>query len=190
MIPRLIVVPLMDAAEAARWVTPEESAAAVAYGSGQRCRESLTWRAVVRRELGRNIQIGYNEVGAPRIANSDVYLSVAHCRDWVAVCFSDAPCAVDIESESRDFSRVVPRYMTPAEQCLSTDPLWPAVVWCAKEALYKLSGRTGLGMLDDLRVVGGDFQAGFLLGRIQNEDGEPIRLSVRREGGCILVYVL
>lgn len=171
MTKRLFIEPPMTEAEAAARVTPGERAAAQEFLRERRRREFLTWRAVVRRELGDEVHIG-----------------VSHCPGRVAVCISDAPCAVDVEPESRDFSRAAPRYMSPAERALSDDPLLPAAVWCAKETLYKYAGRPGLDMLYDLHVEAVDFEAGVVVGRIA--DGEPLRLSLKRAGGFIVVYIL
>ena len=74
---------------------------------------------------------------------------------------SEGPCAVDIESETRNFGRVIARYMTPCERRLSESALWPAVAWCAKEALYKYAGRRELDLLRDLRLLEADLGEGF-----------------------------
>lgn len=184
----LFIEPPMTEAEAAAWTTPGERIAAQEFLRERRRREFLTWRAVVRRELGGDVRIAYNEAGAPVVRGREVHIGVSHCRDRVAVCISDAPCAVDIESESRDFSRAAPRYMSPVEQRLSDDPLLPAAVWCAKETLYKYAGRPGLDMLCDLHVEAVDFGAGVVVGRIGDE--EPVRLSLKRADGFIAVYIL
>ena len=188
MIPRLLVEPPMGADEAARWTTPEERAEAAAFGSERRRAEFLGWRAIVRRELGMQVRIGYDAAGAPVLTGSDCCISVAHCADRIAVCISPKRCAVDIEPASRDFSRAESRYTTPSERALSDDPLLPGIVWCAKEALYKYSGRRELDFRKDLRIGSADLAAGRLTGRIGN--GEPVELSVRREDGFILVCIL
>lgn len=184
----LFIEPPMAEADAARWVTAEEFAAAQGFLREHRRREYLTWRAIVRRALGPNVQIGYNGHGAPVVGDGRACIGVSHCAGRVAVCVSDAPCAVDIEPESRDFSRALPRYMSPQEQALSSDPLLPAVVWCAKEALYKYAGRPGLDLLDDLHVDAVDFEAGTVAGHIGGE--EPVGLSLRRSDGFIIVYIM
>jgi len=184
----LFIEPPMTEAEAAARVTPGERAAAQEFLRERRRREFLTWRAVVRRELGDDVSIAYDEAGAPVIRGREGHIGVSHCPGRVAVCISDAPCAVDIEPESRDFSRAAPRYMSPAERALSDDPLLPAAVWCAKETLYKYAGRPGLDMLYDLHVETVDFEAGVVVGRIA--DGEPLRLSLKRADGFIVVYIL
>ena len=115
----------MDEAGVAGWVTSDELAEAGRFVREGRRREYLTWRAVVRRELGADVRIAYDAAGAPVVDRDGVYVGVSHCRGRVAVCLSDVPCAVDIEPETRDFSRAAPRYMSPSEQALSGDPLLP-----------------------------------------------------------------
>ena len=188
MIRKLLVEPPMTAGEAARWTTPEERTEAAAFGSERRRAEFLGWRAIVRRELGADVRIGYDAVGAPVLTGSDCPNSVAHCIGRIALCISPERCAVDIEPASRNFSRAESRYMTPSERALSDDPLWPGIVWCAKETLYKYAGRRELDFQKDLRIERVDLAAGRLTGRIEN--GEPVELSVRREHGFIIVYIL
>ena len=174
----------MDEAGVAGWVTSDELAEAGRFVREGRRREYLTWRAVVRRELGADVRIAYDAAGAP-VVDRD---GVSHCRGRVAVCLSDVPCAVDIEPEARDFSRAAPRYMSPSELALSGDPLLPAAVWCAKETLYKYARRPGLDLLHDLRVEAVDFAAGTVVGRIGG--GEAIRLTLHRADGFITVYTV
>ena len=184
----LFIEPPMPEAEAAGWVTPGEMAAAQGFLRERRRREYLTWHAIVRRELGPDVGIAYDAAGAPVVDRDGVHIGVSHCRGRVAVCISDTPCAVDIEPVSRNFSRAAPRYMSVAEQALSDDPLLPAVVWCAKETLYKYAGCPGLDMLRDLHVDAVDFAAGAVAGRIGN--GEAVRLSLRMADGLVVVYIL
>lgn len=105
----------MDEAGVAGWVTSDELSEAGRFVREGRRREYLTWRAVVRRELGADVRIAYDAAGAPVVDRDGVYVGVSHCRGRVAVCLSDVPCAVDIEPETRDFSRAALRYMSPSE---------------------------------------------------------------------------
>lgn len=183
----LLLEPPMADAVSSRWTTAEERAAAAAFASERRRSEYLTWRAVVRRELGA-VGIGYNAVGAPVLCGSDAHVGVSHCPGRIAVCISDAPCAVDIEPETRDFGRAASRFLAPEERALADDPLLPAVVWCAKETLYKLTGRTELDLLRDIRVTAVDFAAGTVDGCVCG--GAPVRLSLLRRDGFVVVYRL
>ena len=91
---RLLIEPPMTLAVAIAWTTLEERQHAGTFGSEHRRREFLTWRAIVRRELGRDIRIAYDEVGAPILPDGEACVSVAHCADRVAVCLSPNRCAV------------------------------------------------------------------------------------------------
>lgn len=174
--------------EAAAWATAEERAAAAAFGSERRRREYLTWRALVRRELGRDVRIAYDAVGAPVLENRPEYLSVSHCDGRVAVCLSLRRCAVDIEPVTRNFGRVLSRYMTPEEQALADDPLLPAAVWCAKETLYKYAGRRELDLLRDLRITEADLAAGCLASRIAG--GAPVAMRLLCRDGYLATFIL
>ena len=85
----LFIEPPMTEAEAAARVTPGERAAAQEFLRERRRREFLTWRAVVRRELGDDVPIAYDEAGAPVVPGREVHIGVSHCPGRVAVCISD-----------------------------------------------------------------------------------------------------
>lgn len=184
---RLVVEPPMEECEAARWATAAELAAAGRMPPRRR-REYLAWRAMVRREVGVDARIAYDAAGAPLVENYPVYISVAHCRDRVAVLISDARCAVDIEPVDRSVTGVTERFLTAAERALSDDPLFPLIAWCGKETLYKYAGRKRLDLLRDLSIERADPTGGKLTGRIRN--GEPVELTVRFDAGYAVVLIL
>lgn len=184
---RLLVEPPMDACAAARWATADELAATSGFTPARR-REYLAWRAVVRREVAADAVIAYDACGAPAVVNYPVHIAVAHCRSRVAVCLSDAPCAVDIEPADRDVSGVAARFLTARERALSDDPRFALAAWCAKEALYKYASRKGLDLLRDLHLEHADLTAGKITGRIANS--EAVELSVRYDDGFVAVYIL
>ncbi|MEG1884977.1 MAG: 4'-phosphopantetheinyl transferase superfamily protein [Alistipes sp.] len=184
---KLIIEPIYSLCEVQNLVPERDWLLSQAFGSEQRRREFLSWRAVVYRELGA-VELAYNAVGAPVVEHSNVYIGVSHCRGRVAVCISDKPCAVDIEQTKRNFRRVASRYISEQEQTLSDDPLLPAVVWCAKECLYKYAGLAGLDFLRDIRVTQLDLKSGTITGCIKN--GEAVSLFLRVIDEYVVVYVL
>lgn len=176
----------MNEEEASLFVTAEDKAVAATFAPGRR-REYLAWRAMTYRELG-PVKIGYAPSGAPVIEDrNDICLGVSHGAGRVALCISEAPCAVDIERCDRDFTSLTERFLTPDECLLGKgDPYFPAVAWCAKEVLYKMAGRRELSLTADLHLTAvGD---GWIAGSIKN--GEPFRLSVRRLRDAFLVWYL
>ncbi len=205
---RLIVEPPLAFEEAAEWATDDELTTARGFAPA-RGREYLAWRAIVRREIGRDAVISYNSAGAPILTNYPLHLSVSHCRARVADCgepadgsgrvavvLSDVPCAVDIECVARDFQRAVPRYLSPVEQQLSAHPHFPAIAWCAKETLFKYAASTtgqSLDLLRDLHIERVQFPdsdstpCGTLIARMLN--GEPVVLHFYEKEGFAVVFL-
>lgn len=162
-------------------ITAEDVASASRFQNERRRNEHLAWRRVVRRELGRKISIGYNEVGAPVVDIPDTYISVAHGAGCVAVAISDRRVGVDIERTDRDFGSVSSRYMTLAEQQLSADERWAAVVWTAKEALYKLYGRRGVELREELQIESYNADTHQLKARMIGEACATVDIEFRGE---------
>lgn len=192
--PRLYIEPPQTEEETSAWTTADEASQAAAFRNERRRREFLTWRAIVRRELGRDTRIAYDELGAPSLPDGEAYVAVSHCSGRVAVCLSPNRCAVDIERADRDFSRAAERFLTPDEAALSSDPRWPGLVWCAKETLYKYARRRNLDLLRDLRIVSVRPSSDpspctwTIGGQIGNE--APLRLSACYDGDFLVVYIL
>ena len=131
-------------------ITAADVASASRFQNERRRTEHLAWRRVVRRELGRDVVIDYNEVGAPVVNLEATHLSVAHGAGRVAVAIANKRVGIDIESLERNFESISSRYMSAEEQALSTHKEWGAMVWTAKEALYKLYGERGLDLKCDI----------------------------------------
>ena len=134
-----------------RLVPERDLRLAAALKPASRREEFLMWRSIVYRRLP-DAEIAYNAVGAPVVCNYPLHIGVSHCPGYVAVCFSDRPCAVDIEPLARDFGRAAVRFASAEERQLSDSPLLLPALWCAKETLYKYSGRRNLDLLRDLRI--------------------------------------
>ncbi len=170
-----------------RFATGEELRRAERFAPARRS-EYLGWRALLRRELGA-VEVEYTAAGAPRVAGCpEIFLGVSHGAGRVALCLSDAPCAVDVERLDRPYARIAERYLTPGERALCGDePLRLAAAWCAKETLWKLHGAGGLDLLRDLRVTALSDDAVY--GRIRGGAG-LLRLALRRLEDAVVVWYL
>ena len=149
-------------------ITASDVASASRFQNDKRRREHLAWRRVVRNELGRDVVIDYNEVGAPVVDTPNTYISVAHGGDSVAVAIADEPVGVDIEALDRNYERIMSRYMSPAEEALSKMEEWPAVVWTAKEAIYKLYGKREVDLTQDIRIQTFDPELMLLIAEVRD----------------------
>lgn len=183
-------------AESAAAADAEDLASVSGFASASRRAERLAWRKLLREVLAEHfgcafpegLRIEYSASGAPRLKDfPDIEISVSHCRDMAAVAVSrigatvesrcdGGACGVDIERADRNFDRAAPRYLSPAERALSSDPRLPAAVWCAKECLFKMQGREGLDLLRDIVVTGIDFTAGTVAGHIVGHREAAMRM--------------
>lgn len=182
----LLIRPLMTEEEAVRWATPEELACVATFGTEQRRREFLSWRAVVREALGNDVMIAYNELGAPVLCGRAEHLSVSHAGDCVVVALADRPIGVDIERMDRNFERVKGKYLTANELAISCDSRFLAVAWCAKEAVYK---RYGIRELTFEEVQLTNFTGDRIMACVRG--GDPMELIVQYlDTEFVLVYCL
>lgn len=133
-------------------LTAQDIASASRFQNERRRNEHLAWRRIVRRELGREVVIDYNDTGAPCVDTPNIYISIAHCPERVAVAIAEERIGVDIESRERNFLAAASRFMSKEERALCHDDDWAAMVWCTKEACYKYHGKRGIDLLDDIRI--------------------------------------
>ena len=178
---RLFIEPIATEEALREGATAEDRAIVEAFSSAHRRREVLAWRSIVRRELGSDCAIGYDEWGAPVVGNSDTHIGVSHCRDLVAVVISDSPCAVDVEERSRNFEGVSARYMTEQERAFASEEDWAAKVWCAKEALYKYYRRGNLDLKSEISIVGYSPTSQLIEAQLPNGLHKEVKVEVRGE---------
>ena len=156
------------------------------FGSASRRCEALAWRAIVRRELGVETTIGYDDYGAPIVDIPNIYISVSHSRDVVAVMFASQPCAVDVENSRRDFRRVASKYLTTEEQVLAERYDLFGAMWCAKEAMYKYHRRGGIDFLRDTIIKAYRPEDDTLVTLLM---GEMLEVRLHRDGDLIIAEI-
>jgi len=132
-------------------LTNEEKRQYKKFRALSRRQEWLLVRFLLYVRLHIEERIGYDSHGRPLLANSEQYLSISHSKEYVAVCLSERPCGVDIDSFDRRYSSLRHRFLSEQEfSFFSTDQRWLALAWCAKEAMYKLLQRQGVIFARDM----------------------------------------
>lgn len=116
-------------------------------------RRRLEWLAArtLIREFGYNNLVRYHPSRRPFLAYSKAHLSITHSYPLVAVIVSpNRYVGIDVESYSRPFSHVAHKYLSVRENRWVdlSDNKRLALIWSAKEALYKLPGMEGLSGAD------------------------------------------
>jgi phosphopantetheinyl transferase len=143
---------------------------------------------LTRERLGRDVAISYDADGAPVVDRG--YISVSHTCGWVVVVWSPEPCAVDVESATRNISQVtLRRFISSEESTLadSSDPRFSVAVWCAKEAAYKFAHIAGLDFLRDIRITSSDLSADKM--EVSIGGNTPIEVELIRGNGLILAVI-
>ena len=159
-------------------ITASDVASASRFQNDKRRREHLAWRRVVRNELGRGVVIDYNEVGAPIVDIPNTHISVAHGGERVAVAIADERVGVDIENLDRNYERVKSRFMSPTEEALSDMEEWPAMVWTAKEAIYKLYGKREVDLTEDIHITALNTETMTLSAEVRDTKGIVIEVRI------------
>lgn len=155
----IVVAPVDPTSEHSTLLTDKERALLATMHSPARRAQWATWRTILRRELGADVEVDYTSGGAPVLSHAVgrlSHLSVSHSTEMVAVMFASEPCGVDIESLGRNFSKVATRYIASGERTQWAEAMgshFEAIMWSAKEALYKYGGREGVDFTHDMIVV-------------------------------------
>jgi len=154
-------------------------------GAASRRLQRLAARAALRVALP-DAKVSYSDIGAPYITQSCI--SISHCEGYAAVLLSEAPCGVDIENTGRNFDRVAERFVSEQEKSLSAkdSAIFLPLIWCAKEALYKFSGRKELDLKRDIEIVSVDIDEGKITGRLP--DNPCAGLAFLRYRDIIIVH--
>ncbi len=115
--------------------------------NNKRTIEKMAALYVVRNVLkDESIEIFYKENGKPYL-NTNKFISISHSHEWLAVLFSDAKeCGIDLEKVRPKILNIKEKYLSDTElEELKNAPIEKyTLYWCAKEALYKACGISGL----------------------------------------------
>lgn len=153
-----------------------------------------TARTMLRKELGERAELRYTSSGALVLASpvGEIgYLSVSHCEEWVAVMLCGVRCGVDIESLDRGFSKISSRYISHEEReqfGAKVGEHFEALVWSAKEALYKYGGNAGLDFINDMVVTDIDTTEQTLSAELYGLAAPKVHYQL--QDGHILCHVL
>jgi 4'-phosphopantetheinyl transferase EntD len=119
--------------------------------------EFLATRCLIKDILGIEPKIDYLETGRPVLRNSNYSLSISHTQCYVAIALSEnQQVGIDIEYPSERVARVYERFISteecsfiPAENKIE----YFTLIWCLKEAMYKLFDEKSVIFNRDLKCM-------------------------------------
>lgn len=114
----------------------------------KRQKEYLATRLLLQNILGQKTEVIYLESRRPLVKNSKLNISISHSSDYVTVFISNELCGIDVENVHRNIDRVTKRFLHREEldwiENSNQSQLLKIIYWCAKEAIFKCSCKTGV----------------------------------------------
>ena len=106
--------------------------------------ELFSTHKLIEKLLHTKVSYTYNERGKPLLKGRNEEISISHSRNYSAVIVCEnKKTGIDIEEFNPRIFKISGRFLSPAEHDLiekQDDKMtWLYIIWCAKEALYKLS---------------------------------------------------
>lgn len=106
-----------------------------------RQKERLASRLLIESLCNGFQPVDYKENGEPYFTQCDLYLSISHTKNYVAVAVAPFRIGIDIEYTSNRVLRITEKFLNADEQqqlLQSHEPASLALLyWCCKEAFYK-----------------------------------------------------
>lgn len=101
--------------------------------------------------------VEYNQLGQPFVREINQVISISHTLGYAAVCISSEESAgVDIEYPSERISRLSSRFVNTNEVSFISEvdkSIFHALIWCAKETIYKIAGLPGTNFKRDIEIL-------------------------------------
>lgn len=136
-------------------------------------------------------EISYSQSGQPRIPNSEFNISISHSKNMVTVLLSrDKQAGIDVEYISDRIFNIIPKFLSEEEikQLNITDRLQLITCWCAKEAIYKLTGKQGLSFIHNIRICLDENMHEFETQLITGRSTERLLLKRLLINNYVIVY--
>ena len=131
------------------------------YNNPKRQREQLISHILIKHLLGEAKAIKHHTNGMPYIDGcTDLFASISHSRKSIAVAISAAPIGIDLEEIDRKQYSLLKKYASQTEQNwvennqdATEKQLISAIIWSAKEAIYKLANTEGLLFESEIEIT-------------------------------------
>lgn len=159
----------------------------------------LQWcvtRHLVNELTGTAVTITKDEFGKPYLPNRQYNISLSHTSDYAAAIVSkDYETGIDIETVHPRVERIAHKFLRDDELAAILPQERTAklmLLWCAKEALYKLHGRKQLDFTTQLLVEPFTMQRNGQFNALIASDGNQQKVTVNYDffDGQVMAYVL
>ncbi len=131
------------------------------YNNPKRQREQLISHLLIKHLLGEAKAIKHHANGMPYIEDcTELFISISHSRKSIAVAISNTPIGIDLEEIERKQYSLLKKYTSQTEQNWveskqnnNEKQFISAIIWSAKEAIYKLANTEGLLFESEIEIT-------------------------------------
>ena len=129
-----------------------------------------------------------DEFGKPHVKFHDAEISISHANGFGAAALNvNGAVGIDIEHPRSQIQRIAHKFLNDQERSWTDNEVGKlTMVWSAKEALYKLHGRTQLIFAEQMNVQVPD-KNGHGIGQITETSENSYSLIFSREEEMIVV---
>lgn len=134
-----------------------------------------------------------DEYNKPHLVTDVATISLSHATPYVvAILNTKSPCGIDVEKIRKKLNPLAPKFLNENELSVANGDLTKlAVLWGAKEALYKLHGRKSLIFKENLAIEDFMFSEKFgaFTGLLDiDDDHEKYSMKAGKFDNYVLVY--
>ena len=124
---------------------------------------------ICNKQLLENVELSFDENGAPIFLNSSLNISLTHSYPFVAAIVSKKnQVGIDIEKKGRNIQKIAPRFLNSREfEKWNTNDHQLTLAWSIKESIYKASKIKGLSFQNEINL--------------SEENGNPFRARVKEQ---------
>ena len=136
-----------------------------------------------------------DEYNKPHLTADNATISISHAEPYVvAILNTKEFCGIDVEKLRDKLKPLSKKFLNEEELEMANNDLTNlAILWGAKEALYKLHGKKSLIFKENLKIEGLDISRGdrSFIGKINiDEEHEVYNMRAGKFGNYVLVHTL
>jgi len=115
------------------------------------------------------------------------HVSLSHTKGFVAAIYHEnLPVGVDIERVQEKIIKIGPKFLSPRElEICNNDPILLTMAWSSKEAAYKIYGKKGISLKDNIQIIEDDLKSNIwnleIITELNKIKHYPIQIEVMND---------
>jgi len=150
----------------------------------------LASRLLLKKTFG-NWKTLSNPNGKPQLINNESEISISHDKKFAGLINSERPCGIDIQEVSLKVTRIKNKFVNDKDLFSSSIKEKDlTILWCAKEALYKINGDPNIFFKEHM-IIEETLDQNVIIGKIIHPDyRQDYKMKVHFIENYCLVYTL